>query len=190
MKNIVLAGLLVALTTGASAEWTLNNDLSRLSFISIKKGDIAEVHHFERLAGAVDSSGNVKVSVQLASVETAVPIRNERMQSMLFETEVFPTAQITAKVDIDAVTGLRPGDSVVEDVEAQLRLHGASSVLTAQLRLLRLDEDSVMVISNRPLIVNAQDFALGKGVERLREVVGLPSISLAVPVSFIMVFDA
>ncbi|MED5420009.1 MAG: YceI family protein, partial [Pseudomonadota bacterium] len=42
---------------------------------------------------------------------------------------------------------------------------------------------------NRPVIVNAWEFALGEGVEALRAIAGLDSISLAVPVSFVLAFD-
>jgi hypothetical protein len=40
----------------------------------------------------------------------------------------------------------------------------------------------------QPLIINAGGFALVEGVERLREVAGLHSISTAVPVTASLVF--
>ena len=35
-----------------------------------KKGDVAERHQFRQFAGHVDQAGNVKVVIQLASVDT------------------------------------------------------------------------------------------------------------------------
>jgi polyisoprenoid-binding protein YceI len=111
MKKIALAlALFVFGALAAHADWALNNDQSRLSFISVKKGSVAEVHHFTKLDGQVDGSGNVSVSIPLASVETAIPIRNERMQQMLFETEIFPSADLSAKVDLAAVESMSEGD--------------------------------------------------------------------------------
>jgi len=40
------------------------------------------------------------------------------------------------------------------------------------------------------VVVNASLFNLADGVEALREIAGLPSISAAVPVSFVLSFDA
>jgi hypothetical protein len=44
-------------------------------------------------------------------------------------------------------------------------------------------------MSKKPVVVNAPEFKLAEGVEALREIAGLPSISLAVPVSFVLAFD-
>ena len=40
------------------------------------------------------------------------------------------------------------------------------------------------------MVVNAFQFQLEEGVEALREIAGLPSISLAVPVNFVFQFDS
>jgi hypothetical protein len=39
------------------------------------------------------------------------------------------------------------------------------------------------------VIVNAANLGLADGLEKLREIAGLPSISKAVPVSFVLVFE-
>ena len=51
-------------------------------------------------------------------------------------------------------------------------------------------DGGLLVSSRLPVIVNASDFALIEGIERLRAVAGLPSISPAVPVSFTLRFRA
>jgi hypothetical protein len=44
-------------------------------------------------------------------------------------------------------------------------------------------------ISNaRPVVINAGEFELTRGVEKLREIAGLPSISPVVPVQFSLYF--
>jgi hypothetical protein len=41
-----------------------------------------------------------------------------------------------------------------------------------------------------PLVLNAADFGLAEGLESLRALAGLPAISLAVPVSAVLIFNA
>jgi polyisoprenoid-binding protein YceI len=191
MKRIPLL-LILALSMAAApawAEWALDNKQSQLSFISVKKGDIAEVHRFDQLEGTVDDKGNVKLIIQLASVDTAIPIRDERMREMLFNTNAFPTAVLTAKVDAAKVSKLKVGQMMVDALEGQLNLHGQVSPVTAELVIARLGPETLLVSSRRPLVLQAGDFKLVEGVEKLREVAGLPSISNAVPVSFVLTFD-
>ena len=186
-KTWILALLFVATPTWA--DWALNNAQSQLSFISIKKGDIAEVHRFDQLDGRVDTNGNVTLNIQLASVDTAIPIRDQRMREMLFNTNVFPRATLTAKVDSGALDKLATGDILTSSVEGKLSLHGQTGAVTAELAIARLGPNKLLVSSRKPLLLQAGDYELLEGVEKLREVAGLSTISKAVPVSFLLTFD-
>ena len=68
LKTISLA-ILLGFSSHAFSAWTLDNANSRLNFISIKKGDIAEIHHFTQLSGQVDDSGKANLEINLGSVE-------------------------------------------------------------------------------------------------------------------------
>ena len=186
-RTWILALLFVATPTWA--DWALNNAQSQLSFISIKKGDIAEVHRFDQLDGRVDANGNVTLTIQLASVDTAIPIRDQRMREMLFNTNAFPRATLTAKVDSSALDKLAAGDIVTSNVEGKLSLHDQTGAVTAELAIARLGPNKLLVSSRKPLVLQAGDYELLEGVEKLREVAGLSSISKAVPVSFVLTFD-
>ena len=48
----------------------------------------------------------------------------------------------------------------------------------------RRSGDRLLVTSSQPVVVDAGALGLDEGVERLREIAGLPSITPAVPVSF------
>ncbi len=77
--------LLSALCFSASqvyADWQLEADQSHIHFVSIKKAQVGEVHTFKQLSGSIDESGKAAITIQLDSVETQVPIRNERMREM------------------------------------------------------------------------------------------------------------
>lgn len=194
MKRSIPASLIpVAITVlwsvPAAAEWTLDNDSSRISFVSTKAGAAAEVHRFAALDGRVDDDGNVTVSIDLDSVDTAIDIRDERMREMLFETGRYPTATLATAVDTAAVDALEVGASTDMTVEGQLLLHGATTSLTIEMKVARLSESRVMAVSQKPMIVNASQVGLLEGIERLRAVAALPSISPAVPVTFVLTFD-
>ena len=185
-----LAALLAAiLFTGvAQAHWSLDNDASSLSFVTVKAEHVAEAHTFDSLSGTIGDDGGVEISIELASVNTMIPIRNERMQEMLFETNLFPDGIITGSIDLDALTDMDAGSSVARQIDFELSLHGQSVALAADVQITRTGE-GVIVSTLKPLVVMADSFTLTAGVEMLREVAGLPSISRAVPVSFTVVFE-
>ena len=169
--------------------WQLNNDLSRLSFISTKATDIGEVHHFTRLQGTIGDAHTVAVEIDLASVETLIPIRNERMQQFLFAVAEYPTAEVRADVDADAWTGLPVGAVATLKQAATLRLKDRNVELDLQLLVARVGADRLVVSTLQPVLLNASAVGLGAGVEQLRAIAGLPNISQSVPVSFVLTFE-
>lgn len=188
MKNWMIP-LALLLASEVQADWVLNGEQSALSFVSTKAINIAEVHRFGTLRGGVGDDGQVSVSIDLGSVDTNIELRDDRMREMLFDTAQYPTAEISAKVDAAAIDALEPGESTDMAVEAMLSLHGAERPLTMEVVVARTGDHSLLVTTKRPVIVNAPEFALGDGVEALRAIAGLDSISLAVPVSFVLAFD-
>jgi len=186
-KVLGLCALLVG-ATAAQAQWELDNSRSSLDFLSIKNDAIAESHHFTEMVGFIGSDGKVQVGIDLDSVETLIPIRNERMREMLFRTVEFPAANITSDVDPGMLAIVTDGGLVTTDIEVVLSLHGQQATLSVPVLVSGGEGSILRVISARPVIVNAGEFALVAGVEALREVAGLSSISTAVPVTFNLVF--
>lgn len=187
-KKTLFLVFTVLLTGAAQAQWSLNNDASTLSFVTVKADHVGEVHTFDRLSGSIDDRGNVEIIIELASVNTLIDIRNERMQNMLFETNLFPEAKITSDINLSAITAMSAGASESMEVEFELDIHGASNSYTADLVVTRL-ENGVIASTSKPILVTANTHGLVEGVEALREVAGLPSISRAVPVTFTVIFD-
>ena len=189
MVRITFAFVLAVCAPMVSGSWTLDNDASTLSFVSVKAGDLAEVHTFKTLAGTVDEQGRVAITIQLASVDTLIPIRDERMREMLFKTGLFPTATMTAELDVDSIESMAPGATSHASVELVLDLHGRSVPLSADVLVARLGSESVVVATRQPVVLNAASVDLVGGIEALREVANLPSISKAVPVSAVLTFS-
>ena len=174
------------------AKWQIDNANSTLNFVTVKAADVAETHRFGQLSGGVtpgstpEASAEVNITVHLASVDTNIPIRDERMREHLFETGKFPLAKVHGHVQFAKYLALPTGDSVQDSLKLMLDLHGERIPITAEVLVSRLGSDRVMVMSNRPVIVNASQVGLVAGIEKLRELAGLPSISKAVPVSFVL----
>ncbi len=173
----------------ALADWALDNSRSELSFISIKATDIAETHTFGQLQGTISNGGAFQVDINLASVETLIPIRNERMQEFLFETNLFPRATINAALNPQDLAGLSQGATRQMDVDAILTIKDKAIPIAAQVVAARLDDETLLVTSTRPIVLTAASVGLGAGVEKLRELAGLSNISQAVPVSFVLTFS-
>ena len=188
VKNVSCFVSVFLLASSAAAHWELDNDASTLSFVTVKADHVGEVHTFDRLSGDINDDGSIEISIELASVNTLIDIRNERMQNMLFETNLFPQATISGEIDLDAVTDMDAGVSRTISVDFDLDIHGESNSYTADVLVTRT-ESGVLASTVKPIIVIADTHGLVNGVEALREVAGLPSISRAVPVSFNVVFE-
>ena len=143
---------------------------------------------FKQLSGSINNNGEVKVSIDLASVDTNIAIRNERMKSLLFDVNKFATANILAKVDSGKLKAMKKGGFYQEDFDIVLSLHGIEKKITTSINVVKLADGSIRVSSVHPVIITAQDFGLSEGVEALRVVANLSVISTAVPVTFNMVF--
>lgn len=178
--GLLLIGLLTAVQ--AAAQWELDGERSSINFISMKNAAIAETHSFTSLVGYIGKTGNVQLNIDLNSVETQVPIRNERMQKLLFETAEFPNAKISANVDPAVLAAVVEGGTVSTEIPVTLSLHGLEQELAVAVTVFS-DGGSLRVISSRPLLLRAADFGLVDGIEALREIAGLKTISTAIPVT-------
>lgn len=190
MRATILLFTLFIISSPVRADWTLDNAGSQLSFVSIKATDVAEVNTFDEMSGSVGADGHARVVIQLASVNTLIPIRDERIREVLFQTDLFPTAIVDARLDIAAITAMAPSTSQVLTTELLLTVGESQLPITADLLVSRLAADRLLVATLKPIIVNAGSLSLSEGIEALREIAGLPNISKSVPVSFVVQFSA
>ena len=184
---IALGAIASGLAAAAQAAWDLDNERSAVQFISVKNASVAELHHFKVVSGGISDDGEARVTVDLDSVETMIPIRNQRMRELLFETVRFPSATLTAPVPAD-LGSLASGETRDVNLEVSIELHGNTVPYMGDADVTRLDDGSLRVTLSEPIIVKASDFGLAEGIETLRNVAGLDSISTAVPVTATLVF--
>lgn len=181
--------LLLCAALPVQADWYLDNESSRLSFISSKQGNLSEVHRFLTLHGKIDPAGQALLRIELDSVLTGVPLRDQRMRRMLFEVARHPEATVAARLDPGPITSLAPGAQQELRLPLSLTLHGRSHRFTAELLATRLDAHRFQVVTLKPLVLQAADFDLLPGIERLRESAGLSVISPSVPVTAVLIFE-
>jgi len=181
--------LVAALATApALADWSLDPERSAVTYVTIKAKDTAENNRFTQMQGGIDGTGQVRVALMLDSVETLVPIRNERMRELFFETSDYKEAVLAAKIDPKLISDIAVGQAARVSAEGRLELHGQTQPMTLSVMAAKLDANTLMVATTQPLIVDASKFGLSDRVEKLREIAGLPSISEAVPVTFVVTF--
>ena len=133
--------------------------------------------------------GAAEFTVVLDSVDTNNEIRDPRMRQFLFETDKHPYAKVTAQLDMAKLKGLETGARHTELLDMTIELHGLTDEREFYVMVTRLAPERVLVENKAPLILDAADFGFEAGVEKLRELAGLDSITPVVPVTFSLVFE-
>lgn len=162
---------------------TLAPDTSTVSFVTTKVQDIQEVMWFEKLSGSISDNGEVKLSIDPASINTAVEIRDDRMKEHLFMVGTYPNIEISAEIDTDSLK-----NSQKLTLPATLALLGVEYQIELKL-MVTVSDHQIAVASAEPVLLNAKTLGLGEGVATLGELAGGIWIANSVPVSFALTFD-
>lgn len=184
LRSLFLSATILFSQVATAAPMKLDETMSKLNFISIKNGSVGETHSIQKLTGSLSDKGDLEVSIFLDSVETNIEIRNTRLNTHVFESEKTPIATIKANVLAQIPTSA--GVSVIE-TEGELTMRGITKTVKVNAIVTHTGEDLV-VSSVMPIIINAADYEMETGVEKLRELVNISSIATAVPVTFSLVF--
>ena len=162
--------------------WVLNKEFSSISITTIKNNSLSEISYFTDFKGSINSAGYFDLNIELNSLETNIPIRNERIQEHLFESKMFPTADIH--------TQLKPADleNGVHTITFDVDFHGLSNMMTGEFLVFEQNGNKVITL-HKPLIVDASSFALEKGISTLKNIAKLQSIANSVPLHIILSFQ-
>ena len=183
IKIAVTAIVLAAANVAFAEVATLNSDKSSVSFVTTKVQDIQEVMHFGQVSGSISDEGNVVISIDPNSINTAIPIRDERMKEHLFNVVDFPNIGVSANIDLDNLEGTSE-----KELPATLSILGAEFSINLKL-LVSASGDQITAVSTEPVIVSAANLGLAEGVAKLGELAGGIWIGNSVPVSFALTFD-
>lgn len=190
LSSVCALWLTLGMSVTAQANWYLDGESSRLSFITTQNANVANVHRFLVLHGKVDSKGLAQLRIEMDSVNSAVPLRDERMRDLLFDFKHFPEAQITAQIDLQPINALASGAQLELHLPVTVTLRGKQHVYEAELLATRLDERRFQVVTLEPLMLQAEGFGLQPELETLRKMAGLSAISFSVPVGAVLIFTA
>jgi polyisoprenoid-binding protein YceI len=174
--------------TSPVGEWSVDSDQSRLAFVTVKSGEMAESSYFETLGGGVTSDGEAQITIDLASVQTRNETRDPRMREILFKVATYPQAIVSAQLDPAEFESLEVDERRVVPLDFELDLHGAQVPFLADVFVTRISNDAVLVESVEPIAVFADDFGLVPALEELQALAQLPSIAPVSPVTFSVLF--
>jgi len=172
-----------------SGPWLLSADESGMTYVTIKNGNLGEINTFGEMSGQVTQDGKASFSIALRSAETNNEIREERMQAHLFDTEKFPSVDVTTQIDLAAFDGLETGASKTVLLDLTVSMQGVEEYMEFYVLVTRLGPNKVVVNNKAPLILDVTDFGFADGLEKLRELAGLNAITPVVPVTVSLVFE-
>ncbi|QLF91706.1 YceI family protein [Pseudomonas sp. ABC1] len=187
--RFIVAVLLVCSSALCWADWHVLTDSSRVSFVSVKRGNIADVHRFRNVVGVIDPQGAARITLPFADLDSGLALRDERMRELLFEATRFPHAELSANLNLAHWEQMRVGEVQATTLEFQLDLHGHQQRLKAEVLVSRLGEKRMQVTTLEPILIKAELFELEGGLAKLQELAGLPSIASEVPVSAVLDFQ-
>jgi polyisoprenoid-binding protein YceI len=185
--NAGIAALL--LSAGAHADWTLDGEASSFYYVTSKASMVSEVNTFSGLSGGIADDGTATLEIDLATVNTSIEVRDERMREIVFEVDDYPAASVSVMVDTAALDAMAAGTVETASHTATVNLHDTSAEFPTELQIIKLDADTLIVQLTKPLLVNASSFGLTDAVEELRSIASLPSINPQVVVDFTLVYN-
>ena len=190
LSSVCALMLTLGVSLSAQANWYLDGESSRLSFITTQNANVSNLHRFLVLHGKVERNGRAQLRIEMDSVNSAVPLRDERMRDVLFDFKHFPEAQVTTQIDLQPINDLANGAQLELHLPVTVSLRGKQHTYEAQLLATRLDERRFQVVTLEPLMLQAEDFGLQPELEALRKIAGLSAISFSVPVGAVLIFTA
>ncbi|MDB5601136.1 MAG: ompa/motb domain protein [Xanthobacteraceae bacterium] len=187
--TLVMVGL-TGLPAGAQAqEWLLNPTASRFYMQTVKAAGVFENHQFTGLTGTVTANGDANVKIDLTSVASGIDVRDVRMRFILFETFKFPNAEVTTKLDMNALRAVMTSSRIEYPLKLNVKLHGFEKSIDAPVNVSKISQNSVSVATAKPIIVPADSFGFTAGIAKLSEAVGGTPIANGATFTFDLVFE-
>lgn len=184
--RLISCAALLLMAQATLADWRLTS-ASKVGYVSIKNNAIAEHNVFSGVTGSLSKKGQLKINIDLSTVETQVDIRNQRMRELFFEVTQYPQAVVTAELDVQELAQVDSGAPLEIVKPFTLSLHGVEVTAEAHLRVVAVG-GRAWVSTVRPILISAADFGLEGGVSALQKIAGLEAIAAVVPVSIDLKF--
>lgn len=187
-RNLLLSLSLCFLGAAAQADWLLDEQHSTLNFLTTKNSNISEINSFGRLSGELSEKGIANLRIDLNSINTRIPLRDERIRNLLLNTDKYPNATVQATIAADILQNLLVGKSLTTEISASLELHGKQLPLNAKVHVFKDENGAVHAMTTEPILLDMVALGLTGGIEKLRELAKLNNISYIVPVTFKLIY--
>ena len=172
-----------------AADWQLNKERSAINYLSSKQATaetplIFENNLFREFSGTIDGS-HAELVIELNSLDTKIPIRDERIAEHVFLSKQYPQAIISATID-----GIEQLNYARQQIEATLGLRGKTQDLQAEVIIERINPQTLQIQTVTPILIDADAYGMLEGFAKLKELAGLMQIPTTIPVSLHLVFEA
>lgn len=181
--------LTLVLSNLSIADWSVQQP-SSIHFLTNKNTHFVETHSFKKFDGKLNESGYVKLNIDLSSVDTRIGIRDERMEEHLFEVSRFAQANFEAEIPVTVLAQVSAGTQTRYELKGKISLHGEQAQAECLVMINPNKDGTITVNSITPMIIDGENFGLVAGINKLKEIAGLKSITRTVPVTFSLTFKA
>ena len=188
--NYLLAICLITLLYSPvyASDWQLNQEHSAIAYLSSKQATIEtpmmfESNLFREFSGSITES-QVELVIELDSLDTKIPIRDERIAEHVFLSKQYPQATVTVTIDgLEQITYER------RTVVAMLAMRGQNHSVPAEVIIDRSNPNTLRIQTVTPALVDANSYGMLEGFAKLKELAGLMQIPTTIPVSLYLVFN-
>lgn len=180
--------LLLSVCNISQADWLLDEKNSQLNFLTTKNTHISENNTFTRLTGDLSEKGTAKLHIDLNSLDTHIPLRDERIRKLLLNTDQYPHASIQVQLNPQELASLLVAQSRQLNLVGQLNLHGKTVSLPARVETFKDENGAIHIFTLEPVLLDLVALGLDNGVEQLRALAKASNISYTVPVTFHLIY--
>jgi hypothetical protein len=139
-------------------------------------------------------SPSARLVVDLLSYDSRIPLRNERLKKVFFETQIagYDTLELTVpRLPAAVIASLRKDRKVVGvALEGQVGVHGGTSKLAMTLDAAYEKDGALVVKTSAPIEIKVSDLGLGDNLRRLSALCMHDSIDDVVKVEATLRFPA
>ena len=180
------------LSLPALADWQLDPKQSSLQFISSKLvqksfGVVFEVNQFDKFSGSIDQK-QAWLTIETASVNTRVPMRDERIRKHVLQSIRYPQARVQININAQAVEKIKLGSIHTQEINGTLTLANQTRPISARVDIVRIDANTLMVQTQAPILFDAKQYQMEEGFLKLKQFVNLFNIPTTIPINLRLVF--
>ena len=178
---LVLSTLLVL---NAQASWTLDNQQSAFYFTFTKNTHLATTATFEQLKGDISDNGEASLYIDLASLESGIVKRDNRLRDLFFRVADFPMAEVSVRLSNRIKKKFVRGKTAPIKVSAKVIMNGKQVRMRPELSVYEHENGDIEVSSVQPVLMDAFAFGYAEQVQTMIDLAGVNNISKTVMVNF------